>query len=61
MDGAVTDSTRGREGVGDNVVLSRFVSYVGSELGYEIEVVELPLCEFVPHLLEGVGDGLMVC
>jgi hypothetical protein len=37
--GTVTDSTR--ESVGDNVGLSRYMSYVGHELGYEIEVVEL--------------------
>jgi hypothetical protein len=34
------DSTR--ESVGDNVVLSRNVLYVGGELGDEIQVIELP-------------------
>jgi hypothetical protein len=38
--GAVTDSTRER--VGDNVLLSRNVLYVGRKLSNEIEVVELP-------------------
>jgi hypothetical protein len=39
---AVTDSRRARESVGDNVVLSRYMSYVGGELGCEIGVDELP-------------------
>jgi hypothetical protein len=30
------------ECVGDNVVLSRDVSYVGSKRGDEVEVIELP-------------------
>jgi hypothetical protein len=38
-----SDGFDARESVSDNVVLSRCVSYVGRELGYEIEVVELPL------------------
>jgi hypothetical protein len=32
-----------RESVGNNVALSKDVSYVGGELGYEMEVVKLPL------------------
>jgi hypothetical protein len=48
------------ESVGDNAVPPRNLSYVGGELGYEIEVVELQRREFVRLLLEGVGDGLMV-
>jgi hypothetical protein len=38
--GAVTESTQ--ESVGDNVVLSRDVSYVDHELWYEVQVTELP-------------------
>jgi hypothetical protein len=30
------------ESVNDNVLLARYVLYVGGQLGYEIEVVELP-------------------
>jgi hypothetical protein len=56
--GAVTDSTR--EGVGNNVVLSRNVFDVCRELGNKVKVVELPWWAFVPLLLEGVGDGLLV-
>jgi hypothetical protein len=50
--GAVTDPTRERAS-------ATTLSYVGSELGCEIEVVELPRGAFVPLLLEGVGDRLM--
>jgi hypothetical protein len=39
---AVTDSTRERESVGDSVALYRDVTDVGNELGYEIQVIELP-------------------
>jgi hypothetical protein len=49
-----------RESVGDNAVLCRDVLYVSGELGYEIEVVQLLWRAFIPLLLEGVGDGLMV-
>jgi hypothetical protein len=31
-----------RESIGDNVILSRDVSYVGSELCYEVKMIELP-------------------
>jgi hypothetical protein len=48
------------ENVGGNVVLSRDGSYIGSELGYEIEMDELPLSTFFPLLLQSVGDGLIV-
>jgi hypothetical protein len=34
--------------------------YVGGELSNEIQMAELPRWAFVPFLLEGVGDGLMV-
>jgi hypothetical protein len=49
-----------REGVGDNVVLSRNVSDVGHELDDKVEVVELTQGTFIPLLLESVGDGLVV-
>jgi hypothetical protein len=55
--------TRHREIVGD-VFLSRDVSYIGSELGYEIEIVELPwrtscFCwkSEVAEVLHGLVDG----
>jgi hypothetical protein len=49
-----------REGVGDNVVLSGYVSDIGRELGYEVKMVNLPGRAFVPLLLEGVSAGIMV-
>jgi hypothetical protein len=36
------DAFNARESVGDNVVLSRYMSYVGGELGNEMKVIELP-------------------
>jgi hypothetical protein len=41
------------ESVGDNVILSWYVSYVGRELGDEVEVVELTWWALVPFLLQG--------
>jgi hypothetical protein len=36
------DGLDARKSVGGNVVLSRNVSYVGSKVGDEVEVIELP-------------------
>jgi hypothetical protein len=36
------DGFNPRESVGDNVVLSRYMSYIGGELSDEIKVIELP-------------------
>jgi hypothetical protein len=52
----MTDSTRERESVGDNVVLSRGVPYVSRKLGYKVQMIKLPRWAFVPLLLEGVGE-----
>jgi hypothetical protein len=35
------DGLNARESVGDNVVLSRYMSYIGGELRDEIKVIEL--------------------
>jgi hypothetical protein len=35
------DGLNARESVGDNVVLSRYVSYIGGKLSDEIKVIEL--------------------
>jgi hypothetical protein len=36
------------------------MSYIGGELSDEMKVIELPRLAFVPLLLEGVGNRLMV-
>jgi hypothetical protein len=36
------DGLNARESVGDNVVLSIYMSYIGGELSNEIKVIELP-------------------
>jgi hypothetical protein len=52
---AVKDSAR-EESVVDDVVLSRDLLYVFCELGYKIEMIELPREAFVTLLLEGISD-----
>lgn len=56
--GSVTDSTQ--ESIGDNIVLSRDVLYIGCELGYKVEIIKLLQWAFILLLLEGVGNGLVV-
>jgi hypothetical protein len=36
------DGLNARESVGDNVVLSRYMSYISSELSDEIQMIKLP-------------------
>jgi hypothetical protein len=36
------DGFNPRESVGDNVVLARYMWYIGGELSNEIQVIELP-------------------
>jgi hypothetical protein len=55
------DCLNARKGVGDHVVLAGDVADVSSELGNEVQVIELPRAAFVAILGEGVGQRLVVC